>query len=94
MSEHVMNGDELGALIYAEFGYLVVQIAIPVTMGFILEPSGDDENQTKTVRLRIIAESNEEEWRAQNKRCSEITGLPLGPARFQCPHFYRAEACD
>ena len=84
-----MTGDELAAALYAEQGYMVLWSREPLEIGSITDSEGDC-----TAMLRIVRETNVDEYVKQSKRARELEPSIAGPLRDYHAHYYHVEALD
>ena len=96
-TEHAtMTGDELAAALYAEQGYLVASRPKPHMIGDVGPAYAHGLGKMQTV-IRIIAQSDYEEFNRQRRLATKILGHPA-PGDDAIPddgmYFYRIEAVD
>ena len=90
-----MTGDELAAALYAEQGYMALAQNQARKHGEIIPPGTCGwEDAPITTPLRVIGDSNRDEWGSQKPIIARALGLQCGPVRGNAPYYYRVEAAD
>lgn len=87
-AQYRYTSDELDALMYAEQGYLMFATCDVFALGQIA-PSMHGH----TTPMRVVADSNYEEWRAHCLRAAILDGCPINRLD-RWPYYYRIVAAD
>lgn len=96
-SAEPIQATELAAQLYAKQGYLVIGATRSYTIGEfvprIIAHVTKHANEWEHLPLRVIGESNADEFEAQCILAAQIKGDPRGGYHF-AKFFYRVEAVD
>jgi len=87
--------DELAGALFAQQGYLVLAGLSPIPIGQIVPVKNGATLDTASVmdtRVRIVAPSSYEEWRAQCLLSHSLLGYVEQIDRY--PYYHRVEACE